>query len=65
MKTLFVIILLFNSTLWAKYTKGYYKKSGKYVQGYNRSSPNKSKLDNYSTQGNVNPYTGKKGKKKP
>ena len=29
-----------------------------YVGSYQRSSPNKTKLDNYSTPGNYNPYKG-------
>ena len=42
--------------------KGYYKPStGTYVMPSIRTSPNKSKFDNYSTKGNYNPYTGKKG----
>ncbi|MBI2355893.1 MAG: hypothetical protein HYV13_01635 [Candidatus Doudnabacteria bacterium] len=41
--------------------KGYTTKNGTYVQPHVRTSPNKSKLDNYSTKGNINPYTGKKG----
>lgn len=46
--------------------KGYYKpKSGTYVQPHFRSSPNRSKLDNWSTKGNYNPYTGKRGTKNP
>jgi hypothetical protein len=40
---------------------GYYRSSGTYVQPYYRSSPNSTRLDNYSTYGNYNPYTGKKG----
>jgi hypothetical protein len=45
--------------------KGYYKPStGKYIAPHYRSSPNKYKIDNYSTKGNYNPYTGKKGTKK-
>ncbi len=44
--------------------KGYVKKStGTYVAPSFKTSPNKSKLDNYSTKGNTNPYTGKKGTK--
>ena len=40
----------------------YYKKSsGTYVQSYYRTSPNTTRYDNYSTKGNYNPYTGKKG----
>lgn len=41
--------------------KGYVKKDGTYVQPHFRSAPNGTKLDNYSTKGNTNPYTGKKG----
>jgi hypothetical protein len=43
--------------------KGYYRKDGTYVAPYVRSSPNSTKDDNYSTVGNVNPYTGKEGTK--
>jgi hypothetical protein len=44
--------------------RGYYKPStGKYVMPHYRSSPNSTKWDNWSTQGNYNPYTGKKGYK--
>lgn len=42
--------------------KGYYKPStGTYVMPYYRTSPNINKWDNWSTKGNYNPYTGKKG----
>jgi len=44
--------------------KSYYKPStGSYVMPSYRTSPNKTKLDNYSTKGNYNPYTGKIGTK--
>lgn len=43
--------------------RGHYTKNGKYVKPHVRTNPNKSKSDNYSTRGNVNPSTGKKGKK--
>lgn len=45
--------------------KGYTRKDGTYVAPHYRSSPNSSKLDNYSTQGNYNPYTGKRGTVNP
>ena len=45
------------------YVNGYYKSNGTYVQGHYRSSPNSNKKDNYSTYGNTNPYTNKKGTK--
>ena len=47
---------------WASYIRGYFKPStGTYVQPYFRSSPNSTKIDNYSTKGNTNPFTGSKG----
>lgn len=41
--------------------KGYTRKDGTYVAPSVRSAPNSSVYDNYSTKGNVNPYTGKSG----
>lgn len=41
--------------------KGGFTKSGTYRQPSLRTSPNKTKLDNWSTKGNVNVYTGKEG----
>lgn len=64
--TLFTISLLTIESF-AKSTraKGYTKKSGKYVAPHYKTTPNKTKTDNYSTKGNVNPYTGKEGTKDP
>lgn len=46
--------------------KGYFKPSTmKYVAPSYRTSPNKTKFDNYSTKGNYNPYSGKKGTVNP
>ena len=42
---------------------GHFKKDGTYVAPHLRTTPNSSKLDNGSTKGNVNPYTGAKGTK--
>jgi hypothetical protein len=47
------------------HVKGYVTKNGTYVAPYVRSSPNSTTLDNYSTRGNVNPYTGKVGTRDP
>ena len=47
------------------YVQGHTTKNGTYVPGHMRTTPNSSKLDNWSTKGNVNPYTGKKGTKDP
>ena len=43
------------------YVGGYYRKDGTYVKPYWRSDKNDSKFDNWSSKGNINPYTGKKG----
>ena len=43
-------------------TKGYLKPSnGTYVAPHFRSQSNNTQFDNYSTKGNYNPYTGRKG----
>ncbi len=41
------------------------RRTGSYTQPHVRTSPNRTKADNWSTKGNVNPYTGKKGYKQP
>lgn len=43
------------------YTHGYTRKDGTYVQPHYSTNPNSTKLDNWSTKGNTNPYTGKSG----
>jgi hypothetical protein len=47
------------------YVNGYYRSDGTYVQPYYRTRPNSTTLDNYSTKGNVNPYTGQPGTHDP
>ncbi len=44
--------------------KGFVNKRGSYTPPHYRSSPNKSKLDNYSHKGNVNPFNGKVGQRR-
>nr|WP_314896933.1 hypothetical protein [uncultured Flavobacterium sp.] len=60
---LFLIAFLFTTTLsFAQVSvRGYYRSNGTYVQSYQRTAPNYTRNDNYSTVGNVNPYTGKAG----
>jgi hypothetical protein len=45
------------------HVNGYTKKNGTVVQPYYRSHENRTQRDNFSTKGNVNPYTGKVGTK--
>lgn len=40
---------------------GHVRSDGTYVQPHQRTAPNGTLSDNYSTRGNVNPYTGKAG----
>lgn len=41
--------------------KSHTTKKGTYVPSHRRTNPDKSKNNNWSTKGNVNPNTGKKG----
>ena len=45
--------------------KGYITKNGTYVPPARATNPDSTKLNNWSTSGNVNPYTGKAGTKDP
>lgn len=44
---------------------GYARSNGTYVEPYHRTAPDSNPYNNYSTQGNVNPYTGQMGYKNP
>ena len=46
------------------HVKGHTTKKGTYVAPHQKTSPEKSKANNYSTKGNTNPHTGQKGTKK-
>jgi hypothetical protein len=63
-----VVVALFLSLLGSAFAntpvRSYVKKNGAYVQQHHRTSPDHTQRNNYSTKGNVNPYTGKRGTKK-
>jgi len=62
---LVISIVIFAGTLEAaRRTGSYTTKQGTYVMPYYSSSPNRAKWDNWSSAGNVNPYTGKRGYRK-
>ena len=42
---------------------GYTRRDGTYVHSYKATDPNGTRNDNFSTRGNVNPYTGEAGTK--
>lgn len=62
-KTLFVILLALLSfkSLADQQVNGYTRQDGTYVAPYMRSNPNSFRFDNFSSQGNYNPYTGQRG----
>jgi hypothetical protein len=43
--------------------RGYFRRDGTYVQPHMRSAPDGNFWNNWSTKGNVNPYTGQPGTK--
>lgn len=43
------------------YVAPHVRQDGTYVQGHMRSAPDRNPYNNYSTQGNVNPYSGSAG----
>lgn len=45
--------------------KGHVRKDGTYVAPHVRTSPDSSKTNNWGSEPNVNPYTGKEGKVDP
>lgn len=63
----FLAILAVSQGVFAQgtYVQPYIRSDGTYVDGHYRSRPNGSTVDNYSTLGNVNPYTGKEGTRPP
>jgi hypothetical protein len=62
-KIIFIIAFLFTTafTFAQVAVKGYYRSNGTYVQPYQKTAPNSTRNDNYSTIGNSNPYTGEAG----
>ena len=55
-------VLFVGSVDAASRVRGYTRKStGTYVQSHYKSPRDSSRFNNYSTKGNYNPYTGKKG----
>lgn len=43
------------------YVNGYTRRDGTYVRPHYRSAPDSNPYNNWSSQGNVNPYTGQYG----
>jgi hypothetical protein len=47
------------------HVQGHYRRDGAYVAPHYRSAPDGNRLNNWSTQGNVNPYTGQSETRDP
>ena len=62
---LFAIAALAPAVSAQVHVKGYTRSDGTYVAPHYRSSPNTTTNDNWTTQGNVNPYTGTAGTRSP
>jgi len=59
------LLLTFGTATADEYIHGYTRSNGTYVEPHYRSSPNNTAYDNWSTKGNVNPYTGEAGTRNP
>jgi hypothetical protein len=63
---LFIAAILVYATSFGQgqtYVNGYTRSNGTYVEGHYRTTANYTRNDNWSTVGNVNPYTGTEGTK--
>ena len=45
--------------------RAYTTRKGTYVAAHRSTNPDRTKANNWSTRGNINPYTGKPGTKNP
>ena len=63
MRRLLLVLLLCAPLAHARpvHVRGSVTRRGRYRQPHYRTSPNRTQWDNYSTKGNANPYTGKRG----
>lgn len=64
---LFCSVLIAPGAVWSYgndvRVRGYTRGDGVYVQPHYRTAPDSTRNNNYSTYGNRNPYTGKRGYK--
>ena len=64
MKALFLIAIGIASISTANaqvHVRGHVRSDGVYVPPHERTEPNSTKTDNWSSRPNVNPYTGREG----
>lgn len=56
-----LLVLLATTAQADEYVNGYYRQDGTYVEGHYRTHRHQQRWDNYSSEGNTNPWTGEKG----
>lgn len=62
---LFLLVMCATTVFADEYVSGYTRSDGTYVAPHYRSSSDNSYNNNYSTRGNINPYTGQRGTNSP
>lgn len=67
MRYAIALLALTASTAWGASTSvdGHFRKDGTYVPPHYRTTPDSSRGNNWSSQGNQNPYTGERGTVNP
>jgi len=65
LQLIFVVVLVAQTNPNHVWVNGYYRSNGTYVEGHYRTAPNHTNVDNFSTRGNINPYTLERGWVKP
>lgn len=59
--TLAIALIVTSAAQAQNSVNGYWRKNGTFVAPHFRTNPDSSRLNNWSTQGNSNPYTGRRG----
>jgi hypothetical protein len=72
MRKVLLALMIAATSAWSlglpTHVKGHRRRSGgrvQHVKPHYRSNPNRTRRDNYSTKGRRNPFTGKKGTRRP
>jgi hypothetical protein len=62
----FVLALTAGAAFAQVHVRGHYNpRTGTYIAPHSRTAPDHSRLNNWSTRGNYNPFTGKRGTTDP
>lgn len=58
-----ISLFITDSIFATQHTRGYFKQNGTYVQAHQKTDRGTNNWKDYSTKGNINPYTWSKGHK--